>query len=945
MSRDALIVGLNTYQHLHSLKAPAQDAEAIAQQLERDGDFRVTRLPEVIQQAEVKKPVVAQKTAVFQMQLKRALKRLFLPDSTQAPETALFYFSGHGIPDREGYDRGYLGTSDIDPDNPTTGISLRWLQWLLSESPVKQQIVWLDCCHSGSLIVNVGAANPGNSTSRDRCFIASSRDFESSWEDLNSPYSVLTHALLKGLDPNRLPGRWIDTFALVDYVNQALKGELQTPVCTNFGEAINLTRSLQVSERATVASTPDSGTKPTPPNNIPRKGTRHFIGRDEDLQHLHEQLQQSQPVVIKAIAGMGGIGKTELALQYARTHWQQHYPGGVCWLEARDRDFVTQILNFAQAQLGLQLPENLPEKERIAYCWHNWPGFSESSTAALVVIDDVSDYSAIEDYLPIQARFTLLLTTRQQRLAATVQPFAIEVLSEAAALELLRQLAEDAERIDAELEKAKALCQWLGYLPLGLELVGRYLAIDLDLSLAELQRQLDEQELEAEALTEMEAGMTASRNLTKAIELTWQRLSAEAQDLACLLGVFAPAPIPWPRVEACYSDIEPAILKRLRNLELIRFNLLQRVEQARYQLHPVVHRFIRTKLAENSPLIAAYCGVMVKAAQEVEQTPTLAQIAAWREMVPHVAEAAMQWVSRVKDEELTWPFTGLGWFYEGQGLYDEAEVWQERCVTVTQARLGNEHPAVATSLNNLATLYPDQGRYEEAETLYSQALEITKASLGDNHPNVAISLNNLATLYSDQGRYGDAEPLYLQALKITKANLGDVATNLNNLALLYKRQGRYGDAEPLYLQSLEIDIGKASLGEARPNVAASLNNLANLYSEQRRYEDAETLYLKALEITKASQGDNHPNVVTRLNNLATLYQVQGRYREAELLYIEALGITQHRLGENRLDTQIIGDSFVNCLKHALDSGQANTLSDHPMTQQLLQQLRSQGEAD
>ena len=305
-------VGLNTYQHLHSLKAPAQDAEAIAQQLEQDGDFRVTRLPEVIQQAEVKKPVVAQKTAVSQMQLERALKRLFLPDSTQAPETALFYFSGHGIPDREGYDQGYLATSDTNPDYPRSGLSLRWLQWLLSESPVKQQIVWLDCCHSGSLIVNVGAANPGNSTSRDRCFIASSRDFESSWEDLNSPYSVLTHALLKGLDPTRLPGRWIDTFALVDFINQALKGELQTPVCTNFGEAINLTRSLQVADPVKTTDTPDSGI-------CPYKGLEFFDCNEEDPKYffgrerlIGQLLDHVRTHNFMALVGASGNGKSSV---------------------------------------------------------------------------------------------------------------------------------------------------------------------------------------------------------------------------------------------------------------------------------------------------------------------------------------------------------------------------------------------------------------------------------------------------------------------------------------------------------------------------------------------------------------------------------------------------------------------------------------------------------
>lgn len=311
MSRDALVVGINSYQYLQSLKAPATDAEAVAQRLVQDGEFRVWRVPEQIDQTHANTPMVATTQTVSQLQLEQSLKQLFRPGSAQAPETALFYFSGHGIPDEEGFDYGYLAASDTNPKNPRSGLSLRWLQWLLSESSVKQQIIWLDCCHSGSLIVNVGAANPGNSESRDRCFIASSRDFENSWEDLNSTYSVLTKALLDGLEPSRLPGRWIDTFALVDYVNQMLKGELQTPICTNFGEAINLTRNYAKQEATTHSLIPE-----TP---CPYKGLLYFEDNNLDYQYFYGRRSLTDELLdivrtsnFMAIVGASGSGKSSV---------------------------------------------------------------------------------------------------------------------------------------------------------------------------------------------------------------------------------------------------------------------------------------------------------------------------------------------------------------------------------------------------------------------------------------------------------------------------------------------------------------------------------------------------------------------------------------------------------------------------------------------------------
>ncbi|MDB9314662.1 tetratricopeptide repeat protein, partial [Spirulina sp. CS-785/01] len=170
----------------------------------------------------------------------------------------------------------------------------------------------------------------------------------------------------------------------------------------------------------------------------------------------------------------------------------------------------------------------------------------------------------------------------------------------------------------------------------------------------------------------------------------------------------------------------------------------------------------------------------------------------------------------------------------------------------TQTSEQNPQLAEAERLNQQVEQLYQAGKYEEAIPLAERALEIRQQVLGEEHPSVATSLNNLAGLYSSQGRYTEAEPLYQQALEMRKRLLGEehphVASSLNNLAFLYRSQGRYTEAEPLYQQALEMR--QRLLGEEHPDVATSLNNLAELYSFQGRYTEAELLYQQALEMTK-----------------------------------------------------------------------------------------------
>ena len=497
---------------------------------------------------------------------------------------------------------------------------------------------------------------------------------------------------------------------------------------------------------------------------LPKFRNPNFVGRQEKLGEIHHQLkaENNNRVAIYAVSGMGGIGKSELAIEYAY-EFKNDYSGGICWLNVRNRNLATEIIQFIQLQMDLEVPQKiqgntLTLEQQVEWCWKNW---KPPEGSVLVIFDDVTEYKDINKLLPRinNQRFKLLITTRRLGLDNKIVDIPLDVLCEDDALSLLRNiLGEDDSRIEDELQTAKELCKWLGCLPLGLELVGRYLVEDADLSIAEVLEELQEERLEYEALnissSELESTeMTARLGVNAAFNLTWEKLDSKTKEVGELLSLFAPDTIAWKYVESVSESLNwKKTDVRKAKKQLYGRNLIKRLEEqeASYQIHPLIREFLQTKL-QASPLInelkQAFSITFIEIGKTIPLESTLEVINSVKNAIPHLTEVLENQLDRVSGENLYSAFDGLGRFYREQGLYVSAETWYKQCVSAVKYRLGENHPDVASSLHYLALLYWKMGRYDSAEPMYKQALNLRTQLLGENHPHTAQSLNNLANLY------------------------------------------------------------------------------------------------------------------------------------------------------------------------------------------------------
>jgi tetratricopeptide (TPR) repeat protein len=643
-------------------------------------------------------------------------------------------------------------------------------------------------------------------------------------------------------------------------------------------------------------------------HNLPFRRNPLFTGRKNCLELVADYFKANTAVTL---SGLPGIGKTQLALEYAHRCYQDGVYQAVFWVDAANE--TTLVSSYDKLAHKLKLPD-LDERDlgKSVEAVKEW---LEIHTHWLLIMDNADNLLLARSFFPEaqQAKAhqgRILLTTRSQIVGDVVATqIEIDKMEPAEGLRFLlrrtHKLEGDAmpDAVAADMREAAAqVVELLDGHPLALDQAGAF--VEDGGSFTEYRQLYDKQR--RDLLDRRGSLKGADCDYPETVAVTFALCFNKAREQHHLAGdilhfcaFLHPDNIPdelFRHDDSFKSDTTALIDGRTA---LLRYSLIKRNDQERTIS---LHRLVQAVLIDTMPpdLIKQWRERVVLALSAA--FPDEVEFKNWRQcerMLSH-ALACATWT----EVDLT-PTVGVARLFHnasiylyGQELYSVAVKLMARVLSIHKQHFEVEHPNTVSVLHDLAGLYFHQGNYERAEPLYQQALSIREKQLGAEHPDTVSSLHNLAVLYTKQGKYEQAEALLVRVLSIQEDQLGaehpDTVISLHNLACLYVEQVKYEEAEQLLKRV--FSIREKQLGAEHPNTVNSLYTLAILYYKQGKYRQAELLHRRALSLWEKHLGAEHPEIAIPLYELAEILYAQGQYDQAEALCKRALHIHQRPLG-------------------------------------------------
>ena len=677
--------------------------------------------------------------------------------------------------------------------------------------------------------------------------------------------------------------------------------------------------------------------------NLPARNPG-FTGRDDLLLVVRERLLAGEKAVVQAFQGMGGVGKTQLAAEYAYRF------AGVYdlawWVNSEQGGLIGDQFAALGMALGCLQPGAGTEAVRTVVL-----GELRGRSRWLLVFDNAQNPADITGWLPGGSGH-VLITSRERNWAEIAMPVEVDVLSRSESVAIFQDRVTGLSDADAD-----KLADQLGDLPLAIAQAAGFIA---ETSTPATQY-LDLLRTQARQLLDQEApGSSYPRSLAAATQLIADRLDHKdraAAQLASLCAFLAPEPIPEDLFTSGSGELPAELATRAvdplawrQTLAHLARQSLARIDHRGLVMHRLTQAILRDRLTPVQAAATRERAEAILAASDPRDPGNPPAWPRWAALMPHLLAAdlastgnsALRWMAcdacayllyrgdtrtahdlasdlrqhwrdrlGADDDNARVISAYLGWALWNMGRYAEARDLAQDTLDRDRRLLGADHPTTLASANNLANSLRQLGEVRAARDLDQDTLDQRRRVVGADHPDTLGSANNLAIDLRALGEVRAARDLDRDTLdrhrRLVGADHPDTLASANGLAIDLRALGEVRAARDLDQDTLERR--RRVLGEDHPETLNSAGNLAADLRGLGEFQAARDLDQDTLERRRRVLGEDHPETLNSAGNLAADLRGLGEFQAARDLDHDTLKRRRRVLGEDHPDTLASANNF------------------------------------
>ncbi|OQE36867.1 hypothetical protein PENCOP_c011G04056 [Penicillium coprophilum] len=657
------------------------------------------------------------------------------------------------------------------------------------------------------------------------------------------------------------------------------------------------------------------GSKTPPGWFVPFERNPRYVDR-EIVGKVKRRLFSDNRAEIIAIVGLGGIGKTQIALELAYQTREIYPDCAIFWLPVVDMESLHQAYQPMAEQLGIDLGDRKEDLKSLVKDHLSKPSagrwlliFDNADEIDMWTESKSSKSGSLKDYLPTSDQGVILFTTRSNKVAqylATTNIIRIPEMDEQKATHVLQNSLVDKEVLH-DTESTRKLLSRLTFLPLAIVQAASFIN-ENGTTLAGYVELLDGQEQSAiDLLSEDFEDKGRYRSIRNPVATTWltsfeqiQKQNGLAADYLCFMACMQEKDI---LVSLLPPD--PTINQRKAIGLLSSYSFIRvRNEDSRLDMHRLVHLATRNWLQSIGSLRQWQLQALSGLATRFPRID-IAHRSQWRATVPHALRVLNLTAGEVPVPTRLQVLLNVAESQMFDWRFKEAELLYSEIVKVSEAMLGLENIWSVRGLIGLAKSYLWQRKIKQAIALCEEVLEIQTRLHGSSSFAANQALVDLSDTYHTAGDLKKSQALYKKVIPYFLETMGpgcDATMNLiTRLVMSYHYNGHLSDATELSVQLLHIT--RRTSGPEHPGTLTVMNGMAIIYMQRWRLKEAEALFTEELEIEKRIYGLEHPITIATMALLATTWKEQGRRKAAIALMTECVSLSGQVNGFDHASTQ------------------------------------------